>query len=163
MQVVVSSSYIVKYFLGVSPLTPFFIDEVWHQNYVSLVISIRHNHFGIISSIHSTSWNFHPNISSTSIYHPKRLLMFIFIQIFHPFCNFHPCTCGSIWHNCFGICFIQTNCLLTFTIQKVHWCSPSSKLFVHFVTFIHVHVTKYFSCHSYVAWGYSKNILFLSS
>jgi hypothetical protein len=31
----------------VSPLTSFFVDEVGHENYVSLVVSIHHNCFGI--------------------------------------------------------------------------------------------------------------------
>ncbi len=39
-------------------------------------------------------------------------------------------------------------------------CHPI--FFIHFVMFIHVHVEKYFPCHSYMAWGYSKNILSLS-
>ncbi len=34
--------------------------------------------------------------------------------------------------------------------------------FIHFVMFIHVHVAKYFPCHSYMTWGYSKSILSLS-
>jgi hypothetical protein len=34
--------------------------------------------------------------------------------------------------------------------------------FIHFVMFIHVHVAKYFPCHFYMAWGYSKNILSMS-
>ncbi len=55
----------------------------------------------------------------------------IFIQTFHPFNNFHPCTYFFIQHNYFGInfihtfqlveSFIQIICVLTFIIQKVQW------------------------------------------
>jgi hypothetical protein len=127
----------------------------------------------LILSIHSTSRNFHPNISSTSIYHPKNIDVQLSSKYFTHFVIFIHVHVVSIRHKCFGISFIhtfqlvknfiQTICLLAFTIQKVHWCSPSSKLLIHFVSFIHVHVTKYFPCHSYMAWGYSKNILSLSS
>jgi hypothetical protein len=78
-----------------------------------------------------------------------------------------------ICHNCFGInsiyafqlvkCFIQIICQLVIIIQKVIDVQLSSKHFIYFVTFIHVNVSKYFPRHSYVAWGYLKNILSMSS
>jgi len=127
----------------------------------------------LLSSIHSTNRKFHPNNLSTSNYHPKIHSCSTFIQIFHPFCNFHPCRCGFHLDNCFGInsihtfqpikIFIQIIHIFVIIIQKAHWCSIFIQFFFHFVTFIHVHVEKYFPHHFYVAQGYFKNILSLPS
>jgi hypothetical protein len=46
--VIISPSYIVNFFLGILPLTPFLNkDELWHENCVNPVTSIHHNYFGI--------------------------------------------------------------------------------------------------------------------
>jgi hypothetical protein len=111
------------------------MNEISHQNYVSPIISIRHNCFGI-----------------TFIQKIRLLLIIIqkFIHVTHSFKYFiHFVTfihahVVFTWCNCFSISFIHTfqlvksfiqkNCLLKIIIQKVHCCS----------TFIHVHVEKIF-------------------
>jgi hypothetical protein len=71
--------YIWYFFLRILPLTPFLNrDELWHENFVNLVISIHHNFFGI-SFIHTFQ------------------LVGNFIETFNPFIKFHPCTCNKIF------------------------------------------------------------------
>jgi hypothetical protein len=63
----------------------FFLNEVGHENFVSLVISIRCNYFGII---------FIQKNRLLPIIIQKVHLCSTFIQIFHVFYNYHSCTCG---------------------------------------------------------------------
>ncbi len=129
IQVIVSPSYIVNFFFGISPLIFFFMDELWHENYVNPVISICHNYFW--NEFHpyhiSTIKTFIQKVPPTSIYHPKSSLML----------NFHPCTFGNFfshviftWHgDILGIfCPNQQN------IPKRSFLLMSSCSHVHFIT-----------------------------
>ncbi len=72
----------------------FFADEIGHENYMSLIISICYNFFEI-TFIHTfNQLKVSSKKNSTSNYHLKVHLYSMFIQIFHPFCNFFPCTYG---------------------------------------------------------------------
>ncbi len=135
--------------LRILPLTPFFADETGHENYVNIIISIRHIILELLSSIHSTNHKFHRNISSISNHHPNISSFIIFIHVNAVF----------IRHNCFGIssihtfqpikCFIQIVRQLIIAIQKVHWCSTSIQTFHPFCDFHPFTCGKYFPRHSY--------------
>jgi len=102
----------------------FFLDEVGHENFVSLVISICHNCFGIIF-IQTIRLLLIIIQKFIHVPHSSKYFMF-FVTIIHVHVVF-------IQHNCFGInfihtfqhdkYFIQTNCLHAIIIQKVHWRS----------------------------------------
>jgi len=107
------------------------MDEILHDNYVSLVISIHHNCFGI-SFIHT----FQLVKSFIQTIHLFPIIIQKFIDVarsskyFIHFVTFIHVLVVFIRHNCFGVSFIhtfqpvgsfiQTICLFAFIIQKFH-------------------------------------------
>jgi hypothetical protein len=124
----------------------FFLDEVGHENFVSLVIAIHHNDFGI-TFIHTLN---RPIISSKQFVYFQLSSKSSFMLHIHPniscfFVIIIHVRVVFIRHNYFGISFIHTFQLdksfipivhlCVIIIQKVHWCSIFIQTFHPFSNF----------------------------